>query len=486
MDSRLDLPIISSIIGGAERTTSNLVPVRNPATGRATARLSLASATIADEAVEVARTAFPGWRDTAPAVRARVLMRFREIVERDKVLLAQVITEEHGKALPDALGSIQRGLEVVEFAMGAPHLLKGENSDHVATGVSTRSSRRPLGVCVGITPFNYPAMIPMWMFPVALACGNTFVLKPSERTPRAANMMAAMLAEAGLPPGVFNVVHGNANIATALIRNTEVAAVSFVGSSRVAQSVYEQAASCGKRVQALGGAKNHAIVMPDADMASTVSALLNGAFNSAGQRCMAISVLVTVGEARERLMPALIEAARGLKVAPGDDPDCYVPPVSFADHYERVKNMIRQGEAEGAHLVLDGRVPAPEEGKEGFFIGPVIMDKVDATMTVYQEEIFGPVLVVLHVDTLDKAIALSNGHRLGNGAVLFTASGASAAKFEREILCGMPGINVPVPSPVGYFSFGGNKGSLFGDLAANGPDSINFYTRRQVLTTRWP
>ncbi|MCP8894566.1 CoA-acylating methylmalonate-semialdehyde dehydrogenase [Shinella daejeonensis] len=485
MNKHLPASGVTSLVAGKQGTSSQTSSIIDPASGLEVGSLSHADLATVDAAVQAASDAFPRWRDTAPAQRARYLMKFRELVEANKQELAELITREHGKPVVDALGSIQRGLEVVEFAMGAPQLLKGENSDHVATGVSTRSSRRPLGVCVGITPFNYPAMIPMWMFPVAIACGNTFILKPSEKTPSAANFLAELLTKAGVPDGVLNVVHGGREVAHALVTHPDVKAVSFVGSSAVARAVYEAGTSAGKRVQALGGAKNHAIVMPDADIRSTVSAILNGAFNSAGQRCMAIAVVITVGEAHDMLMPALREGAAAMKVAPGADAGCEVPPVTTREQFEKILAAISSGESEGAKLVLDCRDPDAGKDGKGYFIGPVIFEGVTTEMRIYREEIFGPVLAVMQVETLEDAIRLSNSHDLGNGAVLFTSSGKSAQLFEREILCGMPGVNVPVPSPVAYYSFGGNRGSIFGDLAANGPDGVNFYTRRQVLTSRW-
>jgi malonate-semialdehyde dehydrogenase (acetylating)/methylmalonate-semialdehyde dehydrogenase len=477
--------VTPSLIGGQKRNGERESVILDPATGFAIGRLSLANESMAAEAIETAAKAFPAWSATPPAQRARYLMGFRELIESRKQELAELITREHGKPKADALGSIQRGLEVVEFAMGAPQLLKGENSNHVATGVATRSSRLPLGVCVGVTPYNYPAMIPLWMFPIALACGNCFVLKPSEKTPSASNFLAELLTEAGVPDGVFNVVHGGTEVVQTLITHPLTRAVSFVGSSKVAQAVYETGTRAGKRVQALGGAKNHAIVMPDADRDVTVSAILNGAFNSAGQRCMAIAVVVTVGNTHQALISKLVEAARGLKVAPGGDPDCYVPPISTRVQFDKVLYMIESGLKQGATLLLDGRVEGAGQDGKGFFVGPVIFDSVAREMEIYRKEVFGPVICVMNVATLEEAIELSNTHEMGNGAVLFTTSGRAAQIFERDILCGMPGVNVPVPSPVAYYSFGGSRGSLFGDLAAHGPDSINFYTRRQVLTTRW-
>lgn len=477
---------IPSLVAGTPRRGPSALAVTNPATGAVVAHVSVADAALVGEAVAAARDALPVWRDTPPAVRARHLMKLRELLERDKPRLAELIVREHGKPTADALGSIQRGIEVVEFACAAPQLLKGESSDAVATGVATRSSRRPVGVCAGITPYNYPAMIPLWMFPMALACGNTFVLKPSEKTPSAANVLAELVAEAGVPAGAFNVVHGGRCTAHALITHPAVAAVSFVGSSAAARAVYETATAHGKRVQALGGAKNHAIVLPDADLDAAVEGILNGVFNSAGQRCMAIAVVVPVGEVAGPLLERLRERAANLKVGAGTEPDTYVPPIATREQFDKVRAYVQAGADEGARLVLDGRSPSVPSGcRDGFFLGPTILDEVTPAMRVYREEIFGPVAVVVRAGSLDEAIALSNAHPLGNGAVLYTRSGAAAAKFEREIECGMPGVNVPVPSPVAYYSFGGAKGSLYGDLAAHGPDAVNFYTRRQTLTTRW-
>ncbi len=483
--SNAESAVVGSIVAGAVRLGAHVLPILDPANGCPIGGLSVGDASIAEDAVRAAKQAFGPWRDVPPAQRARILLRFREILGQEKDALARVITREHGKPHVDALGSIQRGVEVVEFAIGTPQLLKGENSDHVATNISTRSARRPVGVCVGITPYNYPAMIPMWMFPMALACGNTFVLKPSEKTPTAANMLADMLARAGVPAGVFNVVHGGRDVAEALISHADVSAVSFVGSSPVAKNVYETATRHGKRVQALGGAKNHAIVMPDADMDLTVDAVCNGAFNSAGQRCMAIAVVVTVGNSHESFVSKLCQRAMTLKVAAGTDAECYVPPLSSHEQYKKVLSYVETGEREGAELVLDRRNPEEARNSGGNFVGPVIFDHVRQDMSIYREEIFGPVLVVMNAPDLEGAIDIANGHPLANGAVLFTGSGVSAQKFEREIQCGMPGVNVPVPSPVAYYSFGGSKGSIFGDLAAHGPDAIRFYTRTQVLTTRW-
>lgn len=480
------LPVICSAVAGRPAGGNEFRDVADPATGSAVARLQLADETVVAAAVSAARTAFAEWSETPPAIRARHLIRLRNLIENDRAALARMISREHGKTIADALGSIQRGIEVVEYAMAAPQLLKGEYSDLVGTGVTTRSSRRPLGVCVGITPFNYPAMIPLWMFPLALACGNTFVLKPSEKTPSAANRLAELVDAAGVPAGVFNVVHGDGRVAQALVAHPDVAAVSFVGSTQAAQSVYSAAARHGKRVQALGGAKNHAIVLPDADLDLAVDGILNGAFNSAGQRCMAISVVVAVGGVGKTLVPRLLSAAAGLHVGPGEDPRTFVPPVTGPEQRARVLAAIETGLQDGARLVLDGRnVAVPLENRGGCFVGPCVFVDVTSSMSVYREEIFGPVLCVMEAPDLASAIAMSNSHALANGAVLYTTSGASAARFERSIACGMPGVNVAVPSPVAYYSFAGAGSSLRGDAGAHGPDAINFFTRRQVLSTRF-
>jgi malonate-semialdehyde dehydrogenase (acetylating)/methylmalonate-semialdehyde dehydrogenase len=472
---------IANRIGGAMVPGSVEVPVFDPATGERIASLAGADEAIAAHAVATARAAFDGWSETPPAERARLLARFARSLEADRDELARLITREHGKPHADALGSIQRGLEVVEFAAAAPHLLKGEVSEQVSRNVSTRTLKRPLGVCVGITPFNYPAMIPLWMFPMAIVCGNTFVLKPSERAPSAPMRLAELLDDCGAPPGVLNVVHGDRYVAEAIVAHPDVRAVSFVGSTAAARAVYANAAAHGKRVQALGGAKNHAIVMPDAKASQVIDGLLNGAFNSAGQRCMAVAVAVFVGPSYDRLLPALVEAAAALRVGPGNDASTQVPPVISAHQADRIDALVAGAAKRGARLALDGR----RQRDGGYFVGPTIIDGVGPGDPIYDEEVFGPVLIVMRADSLDAAIDLANEHPLGNGAVLFTTSGESAARFEQRIACGMPGINVAVPSPVAYHSFGGWKQSLFGDLAMHGVDAIAFYTKRKVITSRW-
>jgi malonate-semialdehyde dehydrogenase (acetylating)/methylmalonate-semialdehyde dehydrogenase len=446
----------------------------------------LADATDVARAVQAAQDAAGGWRATTPLRRARILTRFRELLERDQENLAALITEEHGKVLSDARGSVQRGIEVVEFACGAPHLLKGEHSGGVARDVDAYSRLQPLGVCVGITPFNFPAMVPLWMFPMALACGNTFVLKPSEKVPSASMRMAELLAQAGLPAGVFNVVHGDREAVDALLVHPGVSAVSFVGSTPVAQHVYRTASAAGKRVQALGGAKNHAVVLPDADLEFAADAVTGAAFGSAGERCMAISVVVAVGDAGDRLVARLSEKARGLRIGPGTVETSEMGPLVSQLHRDRVRGYVDKGVGEGAELVVDGRSLVVRGHENGFFLGPSIFDRATAGMSIYQDEIFGPVLVVMRAATLDEALALVNQNPYGNGCAIFTRSGAAARKFEEQVEVGMVGINVPIPVPMAFFSFGGWKASLFGDLHVHGMESVSFYTRTKAVTSRWP
>jgi malonate-semialdehyde dehydrogenase (acetylating)/methylmalonate-semialdehyde dehydrogenase len=458
--------------------------VYDPATGEVIRRVPFASAAEVDAAVAAARAALPGWRETPPVRRARVLARFRELLEARRDELAAVISEEHGKTLPDAAGSLQRGIEVVEFATGIPHLLKGSWSEDVGRGLDCHSVLQPVGVCAGITPFNFPVMVPLWMFPMAIACGNAFVLKPSEKVPSASLRMAELLAEAGLPAGVLNVVPGDREAVDALLAHPGVDAISFVGSTPVARHVYETAARSGKRVQALGGAKNHAVVLPDADLDLAADALVGAAYGSAGERCMAISAVVAVGAAGDPLVARLRARAERLEVGPGRQGGVEMGPVVTAAHRAKILGHVEDGVREGATLVVDGRrrrLPA-----KGFFLGPSLFDHVSTGMSIYREEIFGPVLIVLRVATLDEAIALVNRNPYGNGTAIFTRSGHAAQRFEREIEVGMVGVNVAIPVPVAFFSFGGWKASLFGDLHVHGPEAIAFYTRRKVVTSRWP
>jgi malonate-semialdehyde dehydrogenase (acetylating)/methylmalonate-semialdehyde dehydrogenase len=460
--------------------------VTNPATGDVVRAVPFADAADVDRAVKAAVAAFPAWRATPPLRRARILNRFRELVEQHQKEIASIVSEEHGKVFLDAMGSVQRGIEVVEFAVGAPQLLKGDHAESVGRGVDAHSRLQPIGVCAGITPFNFPAMVPMWMFPMALACGNTFVLKPSEKDPSASVRLAELLKEAGLPDGVFNVVHGDKEAVDAILHHPDIKAVSFVGSTPIAKYIYSTAAAEGKRVQALGGAKNHAVVLPDADLEFTVDALMGAAYGSAGERCMAISAVVAVGGAADPLVAALAAKARQLKVGPGSAEGMDMGPLVTAAHRDRVKGYIDAGAAAGASLVVDGRGLTVPGADRGFFVGPTLFDRVTPAMTIYTDEIFGPVLVVLRVDTLDEAIALVNRNPYGNGTAIFTASGAAARKFEDEIEVGMVGVNVAIPVPMAFFSFGGWKQSLFGDLHVYGMEGIAFYTRTKAITTRWP
>jgi len=457
--------------------------VFNPATGQVTKRVVYADASLVDSAVKAATAAFPEWRDTPPVRRARVMQKFLQLLQREQKALARIVTEEHGKTLPDALGSVQRGIEVVEFACGIPQLLKGEYSENVGTQVDTHSIRQPVGVCAGVTPFNFPVMVPLWMFPMALACGNTFILKPSEKVPSASVRMAELLREAGLPDGVFNVVHGDKVAVDAILSHPGISAVSFVGSTPIAKYIYESCAKTGKRVQALGGAKNHAVVLPDADLEFAADALIGAAYGSAGERCMAISAVVAVGAAGDPLVKLLEKKAKAIKVGPGEKDGIDMGPLVTCQHRDKVAGYVDAGVKEGAKLVLDGRKPGL---KDGFFLGTSLFDHVKPEMSIYKDEIFGPVLVVLRVNSLEEAVSLVNRNPYANGTAIFTESGGAARRFAAEIQVGMVGINVPIPVPVAFYSFGGWKSSLFGDLHVHGTEAVKFYTRTKVVTTRWP
>ena len=457
--------------------------VFNPATGQVTKRVVYADAGIVDSAVKAATAAFPEWRDTPPLRRARVLQKFLQLLQANQKQLARLVTEEHGKTLPDAMGSVQRGIEVVEFACGIPHLLKGEYAENVGTQVDTHTLRQPVGVCAGITPFNFPVMVPLWMFPMAIACGNAFILKPSEKVPSASVRMAELFKEAGLPDGVLNVLHGDKAAVDAILNHPGIHAVSFVGSTPIAKYIYETCARNGKRVQALGGAKNHAVVLPDADLEFAADALIGAAYGSAGERCMAISAVVAVGAAGDPLVQLLSDKAKKIKVGPGDKEGVDMGPLVTCQHRDKVAGYIEAGLKEGAKMVVDGR---PGAKQEGFFLGTTLFDQVKPEMSIYKDEIFGPVLVVLRANTIDEAIALVNRNPYANGTAIFTESGGAARRFTDEIQVGMVGINVPIPVPVAYFSFGGWKNSLFGDLHVHGTESVKFYTRTKVVTTRWP
>jgi malonate-semialdehyde dehydrogenase (acetylating)/methylmalonate-semialdehyde dehydrogenase len=461
-------------------------PVFNPALGVATSEVALASGDETRAAIASARTALPEWSDTPPLRRARVMFRFRELVERHTDELAAIITREHGKVLPDARGEVTRGLEIVEFACGIPQLLKGEYSDAIGRGIDSWSLRQPVGVCAGITPFNFPAMVPMWMFPIAIACGNTFILKPSEKDPGCPLRLAELLTEAGAPAGILNVVNGDREAVDTILTDPGVDAVSFVGSTPVAEHVYRTGSEAGKRVQALGGAKNHMVVMPDADPAAAAHALAGAAYGSAGERCMAISVAVAVGDAGDRLVEALKPELAAIKLRPGTEEGADMGPLVTREHRERVLGYVETGVKEGAKLVVDGRAHTVPGHERGFFMGPVLFDGVTENMRIYREEIFGPVLVVLRVASLDEALGLIERHEFGNGTSIFTRDGGAAREFSRRVAAGMVGINVPIPVPMAFHSFGGWKRSLFGPLHMHGPDGVRFYTRLKTVTARWP
>jgi len=471
----------SSLEGQAARTA----PVFDPATGEVTGTVVLASAQDVDQAVARSRAAFARWRDTSLTARTKILFAFHRLADRHRDDLARLITDEHGKVLEDARGEVARGIEVIEFACGIPHLLKGEFSEDVSNGVDAASVRQPLGVVAGITPFNFPVMVPMWMYPVAIACGNTFILKPSERDPSPSSLVADLWRDAGLPDDVFTVVHGDSVAVDALLDHPGVAAVSFVGSTPVARHVFERATAAGKRCQALGGAKNHAVVLPDADLPGTADALTAAGYGSAGERCMAISAVVAVGDA-DPLVRALSERAGALTTGPGTDPDSEMGPLITAAHRDRVAGYVASAESEGADVVLDGREVKVPGGDGGFFVGPTLVDHVTPSMQVYRDEIFGPVLSVLRVGSLDEAIALVNANPYGNGTAIFTRDGHAARRFRREVQVGMVGVNVAIPVPMAYYSFGGWKESLFGDAHVHGMEGVRFNTRLKSVTTRWP
>jgi malonate-semialdehyde dehydrogenase (acetylating) / methylmalonate-semialdehyde dehydrogenase len=458
-------------------------PVYEPATGGQSGEVSFASREEVDHAVATAKAAFPAWRALSLARRAELFFAIRELVHARLDEIAKILTREHGKVLSDARGEVTRGLEVIEYCCGIPTLLKGDFSEQASTGIDVYSIRQPLGVVAGITPFNFPAMVPMWMWAPALACGNCFVLKPSEKDPSASLYMARLLQEAGLPDGVFNVVQGDKLAVDTLLEHPDVAAVSFVGSTPIARYIYETGTKNGKRVQALGGAKNHMVVLPDADIEMAADAAVSAGYGSAGERCMAVSVVVAVGGAGAPLVEAIKERLPRIKVGNGFEPDVEMGPLITREHRDKVAGYLDSGAAQGATVVADGRESAPDAG---FFLGPSLLDDVRPEMDAYRDEIFGPVLSVVHVDTYDEALQLVNENPYGNGTAIFTRDGGVARQFQFDVNVGMVGINVPIPVPVAYYSFGGWKASLFGDLHAYGPDAIQFYTRGKVVTSRWP
>ena len=479
---------ISHWIGGrlVAGTSGREGPVFDPATGQLTKHVDFASVAEVDVAVAAAKAAFPAWRATSISKRTDVMFRIRNGVETHRKEIAALLTAEHGKVPSDALGEIARGLENLEFACGIPSLLKGGFSEQVSSGVDVYQIRQPLGVVAGITPFNFPAMVPMWMFATAIAAGNTFVLKPSEKDPSASLYVAELLKEAGVPDGVFNVVHGDKVAVDAILEHPDIEAVSFVGSTPIARYIYETGSRNGKRVQALGGAKNHAVVMPDADLAFAAEALIGAAYGSAGERCMAVSVVVAVGDAGDALRDKLAERARRIAVGPGDRRESEMGPVITCAARDRIVGLIDRGVDEGAALVVDGRKPSIPGHEDGFFVGPTLFDQVTREMAIYREEIFGPVLSIVRTESLDAAIELINANPYANGAALFTRSGFAARKFQQDVEVGMIGVNVPIPVPMAFYSFGGWRNSLFGDLHVHGMDGVRFYTRGKAVTARWP
>ena len=475
---------IQHVIGGkrAGSESERFGPVFDPATGVQTAQVALATVADVDRAVATAKEAFGEWREVSLARRSALLFAFRELVHRHQADLAALITSEHGKVTADAMGEVARGLEVVEFACGISQLLKGEFSEQASSGIDTYSIRQPLGVVAGITPFNFPTMVPMWMYPLAIACGNTFVLKPSEKDPSASVLCAELFAEAGLPDGVLNVVHGDQVAVNRLLEHPDVAAVSFVGSTPIARHVYETASANHKRVQALGGAKNHMVVLPDADLDLAADAAVSAAYGSAGERCMSISVVVAVGDAGDALLPRITERIGALRIGPGVEADSDMGPLVTAAHRDKVASYLDRGRADGATVLVDGR---DQQFGDGFFLGVSLLDGVRPGMSVYDDEIFGPVLSVVRVDSYEEAVALINANPYGNGTAIFTNDGGAARAFQHEVEVGMIGVNVPIPVPMAFYSFGGWKSSLFGDLHVYGKEGVSFYTRGKVVTTRW-
>jgi malonate-semialdehyde dehydrogenase (acetylating) / methylmalonate-semialdehyde dehydrogenase len=478
---------INHHIGGAVVGTEPAAwgDLHNPAYGRVSGKVAMGGVEAVADAVAVGMAAQLDWADAALGTRQQVLLDLVRLVRENRDDLAAIITAEHGKTLADAHGEINAGLDVAKFAVGIPHLMKGEFSENVSRGIDTYSIRQPLGVVAGITPFNFPVMVPMWMFPIAVACGNAFVLKPSEKDPSAANALTELALRAGLPPGILNVVHGGADAVNAILTHPDIEAVSFVGSTPVARHVYETAAAHGKRVQALGGAKNHLVVLPDADLDAAADALVSSAYGSSGERCMAISVAVAVGDVGDALREKLVSRIGKLVTADGAEPGTDMGPLVTAGHLDRVRGYVSAGADEGAELVVDGRDVSVPERSGGYYLAPTLFDHVRPEMSIYTDEIFGPVLVLLRVPTVDDAIALINGGEYGNGVSLYTESGAAARRFQHAIQVGMIGLNVPIPVPMPYFPFGGWKKSLFGDAGQYGEDGVRFFTRRKVVTSRW-
>ncbi len=464
-------------------TSGNTSPVYNPATGEQASLVGLASVAEVEAAVAAAKAAFPGWRSTSLTKRAEIMFRFRELIDANKLKIATLVSNEHGKVVSDAMGEVSRGLENVEYACGISELIKGSYSEQAATGVDVYSIRQPLGVVAGVTPFNFPAMVPMWMFSNAIACGNTFILKPSEKNPSAVMFIAELFAQAGLPAGVFNVVQGDKLAVDTILEHDDIAAVSFVGSTPIARYIYETGTKNGKRVQALGGAKNHMLVLPDADLDMAADALIGAAYGSAGERCMAVSVVLAAVAIADELVAKIADRIPGIKVGPGNEPDNEMGPLITAEHRDKVKGYIDGAPADGATIVVDGRENLPADG---YFVNPTLIDHVKPGMACYDDEIFGPVLSVMRVSGYQEGLETINANQFANGVAIFTRDGGAARKFQFDVQVGMVGINVPIPVPVSYYSFGGWKASLFGDTHMYGPEGINFYTQGKVVTSRWP
>ncbi|ARU87287.1 CoA-acylating methylmalonate-semialdehyde dehydrogenase [Pseudomonas sp. M30-35] len=482
------MSVVNHLIHGeAVAGTGRTADVFNPSTGEVIHQVALADRATIQQAIDSAKSAFPAWRNTPPAKRAQIMFRFKQLLEQHEDAISKMISEEHGKTLEDAAGELKRGIENVEYACGAPEILKGEYNRNVGPNIDAWSDFQPIGVVAGITPFNFPAMVPLWMYPLAIVCGNCFILKPSERDPSSTLYIAQLLQEAGLPKGVMNVVHGDKEAVDALIEAPEVKALSFVGSTPIAEYIYAEGTKRGKRVQALGGAKNHAVLMPDADLDNAVSALMGAAYGSCGERCMAISVAVCVGDQiADAMIKKLVPQIKALKIGAGTSAGLDMGPLVTGVHRDKVKGYVDAGVAAGAELVVDGRGYSVAGNENGFFLGGCLFDRVTPEMSIYKEEIFGPVLCVVRVNSLEEAMQLINDHEYGNGTCIFTRDGESARLFCDEIEVGMVGVNVPLPVPVAYHSFGGWKRSLFGDLHAYGPDGVRFYTRRKAITQRWP
>lgn len=482
------MSVITHLIDGKRVSDSGATAdVFNPATGAVIRKVELANVQTVQAAIDSAKKALPGWKNTPPAKRAQVMFKFKQLLEENEQEIVQLISQEHGKTVEDALGELKRGIENIEYACGAPELLKGEFNRNAGPNIDTWSDFDAVGVVAGITPFNFPAMVPLWMYPLAIVCGNTFILKPSERDPSSTLLIAELLYRAGLPAGVLNVVNGDKTAVDALLTSPDVKAISFVGSTPIAEYIYSEGTSRGKRVQALGGAKNHAVLMPDCDLDNAVNALMGAAYGSCGERCMAISVAVCVGDSvADALIDKLVPKIKALKIGAGTESGLDMGPLVTRAHFEKVKNYITEGVSQGAKLVVDGRDLSVPGHEQGYFVGGCLFDSVTTDMSIYSDEIFGPVLCVVRVNSLEEAVTLINEHEYGNGTAIFTRDGESARWFCNEIEVGMVGVNIPLPVPVSYHSFGGWKRSLFGDLHAYGPDGVRFYTRRKTITQRWP